>query len=64
MEETAKRFTSKNQVHDLDIADKIARKSKKIQMFELSYSNCRRYFDNDGSQNHLIFQPIFSIFPR
>ena len=33
-------------------------------MFELSYSHGRRYFDNDGSQNHLIFQPIFSIFPR
>ena len=29
MEETAKRFTSKNQVHDLDIVDKNSQKIKK-----------------------------------
>ena len=27
-------------------------------MFDLSYFIGNSYFDNDGSQNHLIFQPM------
>ena len=44
----------KFQVDDaLDIAGKDREKNlKKIQACDLSYFNGRRYFDNDGSQNH------------
>ena len=71
MQKAAKSLASKSQVDSaLDIADKSREKIKKLQtfdlsyfqMFDLSYFNDRRYFDNDGSQNYLLFQPVSKTF--
>ena len=35
---------------------------EKFEMFDLSYFIGNSYFDNDGSQNHLIFQPMIEYF--
>ena len=43
----------------LDIADKNREKMKKLPMFDLSYFIGKSYFD--GSQNYLMFQPIYNI---
>ena len=34
----------------------------KLQRFDLSYFNVRRYFGNDRSNNYLIFLPVFNTF--
>ena len=33
-------------------------KLKKLKIFDLSYFIGRNYFENDGTQNYLVFQPI------
>ena len=38
------------------------KKTKKLQTFHLNYFNARRYFGDDGSQNYLVFQPLFKLF--
>ena len=35
---------------------------KKLQVFDLSYFRGKNYFDEDGSQNYLVFLPIFRYF--
>ena len=52
-----KNRASKSQAENaLDTADsKNTEKLKKHQTSDLRYLNGRRYFDNDGSQNNLIF---------
>ena len=35
---------------------------KKIRTFELSYFIGKNYFEDDGSHNYLIFQPVFDYF--
>ena len=37
---------------------------KKLQTFDFRDFNGRRYFDNDGSQNYLVFQPIYYFFHK
>ena len=34
----------------------------KIQVFDLSYFCDKGYFEDDGSQNYLVFQPIYRCF--
>ena len=59
MKEVKKSLAIKRQVDNtLDITDKNRERSKNLQ------PNGRRYFDNDGSQNYLVFQPIYIIFTR
>ena len=59
MKEAAKSLVNKSQVDDaLDIADKNREKLIKCQTFDLSFLNGKKYFDNDGPQNHLMFKPI------
>ena len=35
---------------------------KKLETFDSSYFIGKSYFDEDGTQNYLIFQPIISYF--
>ena len=54
MKELKKSLALKRQVDNtLDITDK-----NEIQ------KNGGRYFENDGSQNYLVFQPIYSFFTK
>ena len=65
MIELAKRLASKSQVDiALDLVDKKKRKTKNFQAFDLSYFIGKSYFGNGGSQNYLIFQPIYNAFSR
>ena len=46
-----------------DLGDKIGEKLKKnFKLLFLCYSICKCYFDDDGSQNYLIFQMVFKSF--
>ena len=61
----AVKSASKSQVDNaLDIADKNIEKMKKLQTFNLSNFSRRSYFDSDGLENYLIFQPIYNTFTR
>ena len=46
----------------LDLRDKNREKIKKLQTFDLSYFIDKSYFDDDSSQNYLIFQILFKSF--
>ena len=35
---------------------------KKIEKFDASYFRSKNYFDGDGMQNHLVFQPMYKYF--
>ena len=35
---------------------------KKLETFDFSYFRGKNYFDEDGTQNYLIFQPIYKYF--
>ena len=35
---------------------------KKLETFDVSYFRGKNYFDEDGTQNYLIFQPIYRYF--
>ena len=47
----------------LGIADE-NREKIKLQTFDLRCFNYKSYFDNDWSQNYLIFQPIYNTCTR
>ena len=34
----------------------------KLKTFDLSYFICKNYFEEDGAQNYLVFQPIIRYF--
>ena len=36
----------------------------KLQAFDSSYSRGKNYFEDDGTQNYLIFQPIYRYFRK
>ena len=40
------------------------RKTKKIETADLGFVLGNNHFDNDGSQNYLIFQPILNTFTK
>ena len=54
--------TEKQVENAFDLGDKNREKIKNIQKFDLSYFMGKCYFDDDGSQNYLIFQPVFKYF--
>ena len=64
MKQAAKSFANKVKQVPLDIAGKNREKIIKRQTTYLSYFNCKSYFDSDGLQNYLIFQPIYDTFKR
>ena len=37
-------------------------KKKKLQTFDWSYFRGKSYFEEDGTQNYLVFQPIIRYF--
>ena len=37
---------------------------KKLQKFDAAYFRGKSYFEEDGTQNHLVFQPIYRYFKR
>ena len=61
-----KNRASKSQAENaLDTADsKNTEKLKKHQTSDLRYLNGRMQFDNDGSQNNLIFKKIYNTFTK
>lgn len=60
MKEEAKSLANESQLDTaLHAADKNREKIKNLQTFDSCYFNGGKYFVNDGSQNYLIFQPIF-----
>ena len=63
MVEASKNLANKTQLEtSLDLEDKIEKKIKELKALYLSYFIGKNYFDNDGSQNHLIFQLVFIFF--
>ena len=38
------------------------RKNRKLQTFDLSYFPSKSHFKDDGTQNYLMFQPIYRLF--
>ena len=65
MKEAVKNLAIKSQVQNaLDISDKIEKKLKKNQTSDLNHFNSRTYFENDGLENYLIFQPSYNTFTR
>ena len=62
MPEALKNLATKSQVEAaIDLGDKIREKIKKLQTSDLSYFIGKNYFDDDGSQNYLLFQAIFKF---
>ena len=41
---------------------KIISKKKKVQTFDSSYFKSKSHFEEDGTQNYLVFQPIYRYF--
>ena len=37
---------------------------KKLQKFDSSYFRGKSYFEEDGTQNYLVFQPMYRYFKR
>ena len=35
---------------------------KKLNNFDAAYFRGKNYFDDDGTQNHLVFQPVYNYF--
>ena len=42
--------------------ESLENKLKKLKTFDLSYVICKNYFEEDGAQNYLVFQPIIRYF--
>lgn len=61
MEKAPKKLVTKNQVQIvLDLGDK-NRENKKMSKVWFSYFVGKGYFDDDGPQSYLMFQPIYKI---
>ena len=52
----------KNIVSPVNVEDNNRENNFKNQLLDLSYFVGKKYFDSDGSQNYLIFQPVFKFF--
>ena len=37
---------------------------KKLEKFDAAYFRDKNYFDDDGTQNCLVFQPVYKYFQR
>ena len=37
---------------------------KKLKTFDLNYFRGKNYFEDDGTQNYLVFQPMLKYFKR
>ena len=55
----SKRITSKKTKHLL-----VENEFKKLKAFHLSYFKDKGHFEEDGTQNYLVFQPIYKYFKK
>ena len=60
--EASKKFGNKKVENTYDIGGNNSKKRKNLQKFDLSYFIGKHYFNDDGSQNPFIFQPVFKYF--
>ena len=37
---------------------------KKLEKFDAAYFRCKNYFEEDGTQNYLVFQPVYKYFEK
>ena len=37
----------------------VENESKKLEKFDVTYFRGKNYFDGDGTQNYLVFQPMY-----
>ena len=42
----------------------VENETKKLNNFDAAYFRGKNYFDNDGKQNYLVFQPVYKCFER
>ena len=59
MQNISKRITSNKTKHLL-----VESELKKLKIFDLSYFKTKSHFEEDGTQNYLVFQPIQKYFKR
>ena len=57
LQDISKRITSNKSKHLL-----VENELKKLQIFDSSYFREKNYFDGDGNQNYLVFQPVYKYF--
>ena len=59
LQDISKRITSNKSRH-LQIESKL----KKLEKFDASYCRGKNYFEEDGTQNYFVFQPMLRYFKR
>ena len=59
MQDISKRITS-NKTKHLVVENKL----KKLKTFDLSHFKGKSHFEEDGTQNYLVFQPMYRYFKR
>ena len=59
LQDISKRITSNKTKHLL-----VENELKKLKKFDLSYFKGKGHFQEDGTQNYLVFQPIYTYFQR
>ena len=59
MQDISKRITSSKTKHLL-----VENELKKLKILDLSYFKGKGYFEEDGTQNYLVFQPMYRYFKR
>ena len=59
MQDISKRITS-NKTKHLVVENEL----KKLKTFDLRYFKGKSHFEEDGTQNYLVFQPIYRYFKR
>ena len=59
LQDISKRITSNKKKHLL-----VENELKKLKTFDLSYFKGKGHFEEDGTQNYLVFQPIYRYFNR
>ena len=59
MKKISDRVTSNKKKHLL-----VETEFKKLEKFDAAYFRGKNYFDGDGTQNYLVFQPLYKYFER
>ena len=59
MQDISKRITSNKTNHLL-----VENELKKLQKFDSSYFKGKNHFEEDGTQNYVVFQPMYRYFKR
>ena len=59
LKKNSERVTSNKTKHLL-----VETEFKKLEKFDATYFRGNKYFDDDGTQNYLVFQPVYKYFER